>query len=250
MNSKQHLDHLLKEWPFEAEGLGVRLVKGDDGRDVIQVRVDLGILQLETSGRPDGIQPEGHDSLLSMLLEKEQETPDFELDDETCCDIDAEFVQFYHRRMAWLRLQRFDLAVRDAEHTLALMDFCKEHSPYEEWTFQHEQHRAFVLFHLSQASALLAIERQQPKTAISEIESGLELIAENYEELGWDEQFENDELVERLRAMRESIRTDYEVAPTLAEQLAEAVELEQYELAAKLRDRIDSEQRNHHSASE
>lgn len=249
MNSKQHLDHLLKEWPFEAEGLGVRLVKGDDGRDVIQVRVDLGILQLETSGRPDGMQPEGHDSLLEMLLDKEQETPDFELDDETCCDIDAEFVQFYHRRMAWLRLQRFDLAVRDAEHTLALMDFCKEHSPYEEWTFQHEQHRGFVLFHLSQASALLAIEKQQPKTAISEIDSGLELIAENYEELGWDDQFENDELVERLRAMRESIRSDYEVKPSLAEQLAEAVELEQYELAAKLRDRIDSE-RNQHSTSE
>ncbi len=28
------------------------------------------------------------------------EDPDFELDDEVCNEIDREFVQFYHRRMA------------------------------------------------------------------------------------------------------------------------------------------------------
>lgn len=55
MGSK-HIDHLLNDWPYEPDG-SVRLVKGSDGRDLIQVRIDLGVLQLEVSGRPDGMKP-------------------------------------------------------------------------------------------------------------------------------------------------------------------------------------------------
>ncbi|MCA9130720.1 MAG: UvrB/UvrC motif-containing protein [Planctomycetales bacterium] len=238
MSAEQHLDHLLQHWPFEPEGSGVRLLKGADGRDVIQVRVDLGILQLETRGRPDGQRPFGCASMLDYVQKKERETPEFELDEETCNAIDNEFVQYYHRRVAWLRLNRFDLAVKDADHTLALMDFCSEHSPCEDWTFQHEQHRSFVLFHRAQAAALAAIEDQVPEIAIEKITEGLELIAENFEQLGWEEQFESDELVERLVQLRESMRKDFAIEQSLHEQLAEAVASEQYERAAQLRDEI------------
>jgi hypothetical protein len=238
MSSEQNLDHLLAEWPFEPDALCVRLVKGADGRNVIQLRIDLGILQLETLGRPDGLQPEGHDTLLDLLIAREIEDPDLDLDEETCIEIDREFVQFYHRRVAWLRLQRFDLAVRDADHTLALMDFCKEHSPCEDWSLQHEQHRPFVLFHRSQAAALNAIEKQNPEQAIAEINEGLELIEDCFFDLGWEDGFETDELVERLINLRESLRNDFAIGKSLKEQLAEAVEHEQYELAAQLRDEM------------
>ncbi len=238
MSSDQHLDHILGDWPFEPESLCVRLLKGTDGRDVIQLRVDLGILQLETQGRPDGLRPEGHDTLLDFLLRQEVEDPDLEVDEATCIEIDREFVQYYHRRVAWLRLQRFANAVQDADHTLALMDFCKEHSPCEEWTMQHEQHRAFVIFHRSQAAALLAIEEQKPDEAIAEINQGLHLIEENFRDMGWEEQFDSDELVERLLHLRESLREDFSIEKTLQERLAEAVEAEQYELAAQLRDEM------------
>lgn len=238
MSSDQHLDHILRDWPFEPDALCVRLLKGDDGRDVIQLRVDLGILQLETTGRPDGMRPEGQSTLLDLLSRREAEEPELELDEETCVEIDREFVQFYHRRVAWLRLQRFDLAVRDADHTLALMDFCREHSPCEEWSLQHEQHRAFVLFHRSQAAALHAVEKQEPTKAIEEINEGLEFIQESFVDMGWEEQFEEDELVKRLINLRESLKSDFSIEKSLTEQLAEAVELEQYELAARLRDEM------------
>ncbi len=236
--SSDHLDELLEQWPFEPDSLCVRLVKGTDGRDIIQLRVDLGILQLETTGRPDGLRPEGHHTLLDFLCTQEAEEPDFELDEDSCGEIDREFVQFYHRRVAWLRLQRFELAVKDADHTLALMDFCRDHSPCEEWTLQHEQHRAFVIFHRTQAAALSAIENQAPETAIEAINDGLELIEENFEDLGWEEHFESDELVERLMELRESLRNDFSIGKSLKEQLVEAVETEQYELAAQLRDEM------------
>lgn len=238
MSSDQNLDHVLSDWPFEPDSLCVRLVKGADGRDVIQLRVDLGILQLETTGRPDGMSPEGHTTLLDLLMRRESEDPDLELDEDTCIEIDREFVQFYHRRVAWLRLQRFELAVRDADHTLALMDFCREHSPCEEWSLQHEQHRGFVLFHRSQAAALNWVEQQKPERAIEELNSGLDLIEESFIDMGWEDQFESDELVERLVHLRETLKNDFSIEKSLPEQLAEAVELEQYELAAKLRDEL------------
>jgi hypothetical protein len=238
MSSDQYLDELLQQWPFEPEALCVRLLKGADGRDIIQLRVDLGILQLETTGRPDGHRPEGFSTLLEMLCRQEVEDPDFELNEATCIEIDREFVQFYHRRVAWLRLQRFEKAVQDADHTLALMDFCRDHSPCEEWTFQHEQHRAFVIFHRSQAAALQAIEEQSPENAIAAINDGLDMIEENFIDMGWEDQFDSDELVERLTQLRESLRSDFSIERPLQERLAEAVESEQYELAAQLRDEM------------
>ena len=84
-----------------------------------------------------------------------------------------------------------------------------------------------------------AIEDQKPEKAIEEINSGLELIAENFNEMGWEDQFENDELVERLTQLRESLRRDFAIERSLEERLAEAVETEQYELAAQLRDEME-----------
>ena len=42
-----------------------------------------------------------------------------------CAESDREFIQFYHRRVAWLALRRHDQAIQDADHTLALMDFVR-----------------------------------------------------------------------------------------------------------------------------
>jgi hypothetical protein len=64
MGSSKGLDELLREWKFDPHSLSVRLVKGSDGRDVIQMRVDLGVLQMETQGRPDGDMVEGHPTYL------------------------------------------------------------------------------------------------------------------------------------------------------------------------------------------
>jgi tetratricopeptide (TPR) repeat protein len=238
MSTGQHIDFLLQGWQFEPDSPCVRLVKGADGRDILQLRVDLGILQLETTGRPDGARPGGHETLLDMLCVRESQDADFELEEETCVEIDREFVQFYHRRVAWLRLQRFELAIRDADHTLALMDFCREHSPCEEWTLQHEQHRAFVVFHRSQAAALSLIEEGDAEQAIESINDGLLLIEENFEDMGWEEMYESDELVCRLAELRESLREDFSIGKSLKEQFDEAVQSEEYELAAELRDQL------------
>ncbi|HRX81229.1 MAG TPA: DNA helicase UvrBC, partial [Pirellulaceae bacterium] len=59
MSHPEHLDELLRDWSYEPQALGVRIVTGSDGRDVLQMRIDMGVLQLEMEGRPDGARPKG-----------------------------------------------------------------------------------------------------------------------------------------------------------------------------------------------
>jgi hypothetical protein len=243
MSSYKGLDGILQNWEFDPHSLSVRLVKGDDGRDVIQMRVDLGVLQMETQGRPDGLTPNGFASFLDSMLDIEKRDQDFVMDEEQCFEADREFVQFYHRRISWLRLQHYHRAVDDADHTLALMDVCRDHSPEEEWTMSHEQYRPFVLFHRTQASALAALEDADAEEAVAEINLGLEAMRAVFEEHEADEEFDQDEMVLQLIKLRDSLKDEY-IGPTLQERLAEAVQTEQYELAAKLRDELARRQEN------
>src|SRR6266567_990805 len=58
------LNSILKDWPHENGSIKVRKVAGLDGREKLQLRVDLGVLQMELTGRPDGRRP-----VLSSLSE-------------------------------------------------------------------------------------------------------------------------------------------------------------------------------------
>ncbi|MEL7337596.1 MAG: hypothetical protein AAFN70_15490, partial [Planctomycetota bacterium] len=129
MKSPKHLDHLLSNWSYDPGSFDARIVKGDDSREVLQMRVDLGILQMETTGRPDGEQPSDHESMLECLVSKSLDDPDAQLTIEQCQEVDREFMQFYHRRICWLHLQFYNRAVMDADHTLRLMDISTKMSP-------------------------------------------------------------------------------------------------------------------------
>lgn len=240
MSESDGIDHILNEWEYDPLGTSVREIVVND-RIVLQMRVDMGLLQLETTGRPDGSKPEGRDTYLDFLRSLAVSDTEFKLDDEQCIEVDREFVQFYQRRVCWLQLKHFDLAVRDADHTLALMDFCKVHSPSEQWTLSHEQYRPFVLYHRTQAAALEKLHADHgPELAIEEVNRGLNIMRELFVAYEAEDQFEEDELVQRLDEFRENLRDRYEVGKTLREQLAEAISAEQYELAASLRDKLNS----------
>ena len=231
------IDALLANWPFRPGEVNARLMKASGDREVIQMRVDMGVLQMETEHRPDGERPGGAETYFDYLVgEVIREGDDFELSDEQCSEADREFVQFYHRRVCWLSLREYARAAKDADHSLAFMDFVRQHSPDEEWTLSHEQYRPFVLFHRVQAGALAALEDDGPEKAISEINAGLDRFRDLFEEYDAADQFAEDELVQRLEEMRENVRSRYDVGLTLDEQLAEAVRVENYERAAELRD--------------
>ena len=55
----QDIDAALRGWDYKPGVVQARLVQAGDGRQVIQMRVDLGLLQIEPEGRPDGARPHG-----------------------------------------------------------------------------------------------------------------------------------------------------------------------------------------------
>ena len=247
--ARNHIDHILQKWDYDPEDVCVRTVKGKDGRQVLQMRIDLGVLQIEMEGRPDGAKPHGFQTYYDYLLsESLTEGDDFTLDDEQCSQADREFVQFYHRRICWLSMRKYDSAVQDASHTLALMDFCRRHSPDEDWTMTHEQYRPFVLFHRTQAAALSQLEADDEGTdesaelAIHAINEGLGDFRAFFASFEMEERYDDDELVSRLVELRESLRQKFEVGRTIYERLADAVASEHYELAARLRDELRQRQ--------
>jgi hypothetical protein len=194
---------------------------------------------LEVTGRPDGSRPGGAETYFDYLLALSlNEEPDFKLSDEQCAEVDREFVQFYHRRICWLALREFERAARDADHSLALMDFVREHSPDDEWTASHGQYRPFVLFHRVQAGALAKLENEGPEDAIREINAGLDRFRSMFSSDEFNDQFDDNELVDRLIQLKESLREHFSIGRTLDEQLADAVAAEEYELAARLRDQM------------
>ena len=239
MPSPRDIDTVLKGWAYRPGEVNARLVKARDGRQVIQMRVDMGLLQMETDHRPDGTRPHGAETYYDYLVgEVIREGGSFRLTREQCAEADREFVQYYHRRLCWLSLREYRRAAKDADHSLSFMDFVREHSTDDEWTISHEQYRPFVLFHRIQAAALAELEEHGPEAAIAEINTGLGRFRDLFARYDAADQYSEDELVQRLHEMRENVRRRYDVGPTLNEQLDEAVKAENYELAAKLRDRI------------
>ena len=238
----KHIDPALRGWDYEPGSVQARLVKGKDGRTVIQMRVDLGVLQLEVEGRPDGKQPHGCTTYFDYLQHRahitERRGREFQLDEEECQEADREFLQYYHRRVCWLALREYAKAVADADHTLAFMDFIRQHSPSEEYTQAHEQYRGFVTFQRTQGAAALALEKNNPEQAIDEVRTGLTHLRDFFVAHDAEEQMEQDGMVRHLRKIEDFVRREHHIDATLQEQLEAAIANEEYEHAARLRDEL------------
>lgn len=248
---RRDIDDALHGWPYEPEPgeTLAREIRARDGRTILQVRQDLGILQMETEGRPDGVRPHGYLTYLDYLRHRASirarsrngRGSTWAMSADHCVEVDREFVQFYHRRMAWLALQRYDRMLGDADHTLALMDFVARHCDDPEYVASHERFRGLVLFHRSQAAAALALERRRPEQAIDAVREGARRLSVHQQH--WEAEHAlddtpNETLIEQLHVLEREIRRNFDVAKTLQEQLDEAVATEDYELAARLRDQI------------
>jgi len=238
----QDIDAALQGWEFKPGVVQARLVQARDGRQVIQMRVDLGVLQIEPAGRPDGQRPHGYPTYFDYLRQQARTAAragrSFQLTEEHCMEADREFVQFYHRRICWLALRSYTQAVADADHTLGFMDFVRDHSPSEEFTLAHERYRGFVLFHRTQAAAAQAAEASDPEGAIDQIGEGMRALRAFFAAHDAEEQMEEDGMVQQLRKMEESLRQLHNINATLREQLEQAVANEEYETAARLRDAL------------
>ncbi len=250
--------HALDGWEFDPEDVTVRSIEGEDGQEKIQLRLDLGILQMEISGRPDGKTIEGFTSWLD-LYESQQKNHDeanpdgvpYQLDTEDCDRLLREGVQYYHRYISFWTMKRYELCARDTERNLRLFRFVREHAKLDRDKFQFDQWRPYVIMMHVRAVATPLEELDQFDAAISAVESGIRRIDQFLVDYGQEEHADKINELSFLKRWRRKLRkkNNQEEEPTdngneedpvqsLETELAEAIEQEDYERAAALRDQL------------
>jgi hypothetical protein len=233
---------ILAGWDYDPDELQVRIIAGDDGREKLQMRIDLGLIQLELAGRPDGRRPEGFESLLDVYEARAAEAGagEFSLDASACASLMREGVQYYHRYLAAFHLQRYDLVVRDTERNLRLFAFVVRHAARQRDRIEFDKYRPYVTMMRARAQSSDALSRGEHAAALAEIDRGIEGIRQFLRDYGHEEnEAECMELGFLLR-WRRQVERDRPVGPVerLEQQLALAIELEDYEEAARLRDQL------------
>lgn len=238
---------ILDDWPYEPGKINVRQIEGEDGEPRIQLRLDLGILQMRTSGRPDGLRPFGFESLLEYhehqldeKLESDGSAVSFVLDEDECRELREEAVQYYHRYVCMMVLEDFDGVVRDTTRNLRVLDLCSKYAETESDRQVMEQFRAYITMMKSRALASQALKDNQPKLALLAIDDGLHSLQRFFSESDQPEMFEDSSEVQILRGMREALTPKLPLSQSaeLRKRLEDALKKENYELAAILRDEL------------
>ncbi len=239
--NERDLTDALREWPFEAGRINARCITGRDGRPKLQVRIDLGVLQMEMEGRPDGQRPGGFESLLEQCLERQQRDGDqFVLSGQECRALREEAVQYYHRYVGLLALGDYAGVIHDTTRNLRVFDLCRDHAEAETDRAVLEQFRPFVVMMRARAAAELAIAAGDTPAALRALGAGIGELRGLYEAAGRLEDFEHASEVQLLRGMREALvpRLPASQRVELQERLRAALDAENYELAAMLRDEL------------
>ena len=248
------LSRILNNWLFDPNSVLVRLVPGDDGHDKLQLRVDLGILQMELNGRPDGLRPEGFESWLEYY-ENQQRVHDelhldsvpFLLDDDACAQLWREGMQYYHRYLSLWHLELFDLCARDTARNLRLFAFVRTHARDERHKLQFDQWRPYVTMMHVRSVATPLLQQKRFNEGLQTIENGIEAIREFLDE--YNQSHRAEECVELLSLERwkdEVLSKEEQAAACrpqstiqlLRKQLDAAIAAEEFEEAARLRDEI------------
>ncbi len=245
------ISRILEGWDYNPDEVVVRVVEGDDGREKVQLRLDLGLLQMEVEGRPDGQRPHGYTSLLEYYEAQEQAArakgENFELDPEACGQLWQEGIQYYHRYLSFWFLKRYEACARDTARNLRLFAFVRRHARDERLVWQFDQFRPYVLMMNARAVATPLIESGQIEQGLQVIESAIAAIEKFLEEYDLQEQVEQCVELNTLRQWREEILTQNRAAASarpgdvlevLHRKLQEAVAAEAFEEAALLRDEI------------
>jgi hypothetical protein len=243
---------ILQDWDYDPDAVKVRVVRGDDGRDKIQLRVDLGLLQMEMDGRPDGARPNGCLSWLDYF-EQQQRAYDaahdspYPLADEDCAQLWREAVQYYHRYLSCWHLELFDLCARDTQRTLRLFAFVRAHAQEDRHKLQFDQWRPYVAMMHTRAVATPLLRRREFEEGLRVVDSGIDAIRDFLDEYQQSERAaECVELVSLERWRDEIVAGEERAAAArpktaveiLRRQLAAAVAAEEFEEAARLRDEI------------
>lgn len=247
------ISDILSGWDYTPDNVSVRIVPGADGREKIQIRLDLGLLQMEFDGRPDGQRIDGHESWLDYYLAQQKEHdaahPDgagFQLQSEDCARLLREGMQYYHRYLSFWHLGRYELCARDTARNLRLFSFVKECARHERDRLQFDQWRPYVTMMHTRAVATPLLELRELGAALGAIDAGIQAIERFLEEYNQTQRSSECAELQQLKQWRDELSANQPQLPPppksgleqLRADLEAAIAEERFEDAARIRDDI------------
>jgi hypothetical protein len=241
------ISRILSNWKFDPDDICARKIVGQDGREKLQIRLDLGLLQMEVKGRPDGQCPHGCEAALDYYRgQLEAHTAEkgsdsgFSLGADACSELWQESLHFYHRYICLLRLGDHSGVLRDTEHNLAIFDLVQAYGVDEETRLSFEQYRPYVIMVNTRARGEIRLESDDYEGALRVVEQGIDRIRSFFDAFGDPELLESSEELQALTAWHDEIvhERPLNLQQRLSRELQEAIAEENYELAARLRDRL------------
>ena len=243
----EDIRHILDHWPYESGRISVRRVIGNNGTVRIQMRLNLGLLQMEAAGRPDGQRPHGKESLLDYYEAKLADhvlrhgtDEGFTIGAQACHELRDEGVQYYHRYLSNFFLEEHAAVVRDTDRNLRQLDFMLKYARHEPDRQSVEGYRPYILMMNARAKTHLALDDDDLDRALAEVNSGLEKIREFFSDHDRTQLSSKSNEVQALLKLREELLSHKPQSrlDVLRQRLTLAVESEDYEQAAQLRDEI------------
>jgi hypothetical protein len=239
---------LLNEWEYRPGQIDVRKFKGKDGVEKIQLRVDLGLLQMNVEGRPDGKRPFGHESLLEHYearLAKHRDEHNsnedgFQLRGEDCAKLQQEAIQYHHRYICLFQLQDYLGVVRDTDRNLRVFDFVEQYAQSSDLGFALQQFRPQLMMMQTRAKGSIALEANDHSGAIHAVTHGIDQIRAFYRKHSRSELMEQSGEIQSLETWLDELQANRPMTKRekLEKALREAVQREDYEKAAKVRDSL------------
>lgn len=245
------LNELLRDWPHEPGQLKVRKILGGDGKEKLQLRIDLGLIQMETSGRPDGLEPHGCQSLLehhgNRARRAQKRGEAYILSSEDIGELQQEGIQYYHRYISFFQLGDYQAVIRDTQRNLDMFQFVEEHAENEDVAEPVIQFTAYVIMMNTRARASIDIEREDIPAALKHIDAGIEKIHAFYDNHGGVEAAENSTELGFLTEWRDEMQSKQPMTKLekMQREMDSAIKSEAYERAAELRDLIRAHQQRY-----
>ena len=242
------ISYLLEQWDFQPGLASVRKFTGKDGVEKIQLRLDLGLLQMNSEGRPDGKRPLGHPSLYDYyqsrlykhLAANDGNDAGFRLKAEDCAKLQFEALQYYQRHNCLWQLEDYAGVVRDTERNLAVCEFAEKHAENEELSWSLLQFKPQLLMMHTRARGTDSLRTKDYAHAIQQVEEGIGRIREFYRDHARHELAEQSGELNSLKAWLEELSSKRPLSKRekLEQALSEAGNNEDYEKAAQMRDAL------------
>ena len=246
----EDIGSILKNWPYDPQN-SIRKVIDPRGVEKIQVRVDQGafqgVLQMELDGRPDGQKPynqtfviDYHKKQLQKHVGASGTTAGFNLGENACSEIFDESRRIYERYVFLLQIRDYSRVVRDTERNMEVFRFVNKYAEREEDRENLEKWWPYILRIHAVARVMIATQQEDYDTALDIIREAQTKIASLEGVEAEEFELEKKRSRDSLRELEDEIQGKRPQSPAekLKEELAQAVEDEDFERAAAIRDKI------------